>query len=374
MPATAEDPANPNPTAPARASFKCRKHVALPSNEFQVDMDFMSHQCCYGLVTISEPHTAPIPSNRQKAGKPARSEAATGVLYGVGAYGLWGLLPIYFIWLMPANSLEIVANRVVWSVIFCTLIITVSRGWGKMGAAIKNRRILGTLAVAGILIVINWLTYVFAVTTGSAIEASLGYFINPLVSVLIGVIVLKEKLRPLQWMAVGVGFVAVVVLTFSYGKLPWIALVLAFSFGTYGFVKNRVGGKVDAITSLSIETAVLTPFAIATMVILTLLGQATLTGMGPGHFWLLASSGIITAVPLLFFGASASRLSMTGIGLLQFMTPLIQFIVAITLLGEHMGTERWIGFAIVWLALAILITDMLLNYRRTSRLRKYASA
>lgn len=324
------------------------------------------------FVTVSEPHTDSTQNTGKKAAKPARSEAATGVLYGVGAYGLWGLLPIYFIWLLPANSIEIVANRVVWSVIFCALIITISRGWRKIGAALKNKRIMITLSIAGVLILVNWLTYVYAVTSGSAVEASLGYFINPLVSVLIGVLVLKEKLRPLQWIAVGVGFVAVVVLTFSYGKLPWIALLLAFSFGTYGFVKNRVGGKVDAVTSLSIETAVLTPFAIAAMVVLVSLGQATLTGMGPGHFWLMAASGIITAVPLLFFGASASRLSMTGIGLLQFMTPLVQFIIAITILNEPMSTERWIGFIIVWVALAILVTDMLSHYRQTARLRRRA--
>lgn len=327
-----------------------------------------------GVVTRSESQTTPSPRKQLKAGRPVRSQGATGTLYGIGAYGLWGMMPIYFTWLVPANSIEIVANRVVWSVIFCALIITVGRGWGKIGVAIKNRRTMGTLSVAGLLIAVNWLTYVFAVTTGHAIEASLGYFINPLVSVLIGVLVLKEKLRPLQWTAVGVGFAAVVVLTFSYGKLPWIALVLAFSFGTYGFVKNRVGGKVDAITSLSVETAVLTPIAVAAMIVVTGMGQATLTGMGAGHFWLLASTGIVTAVPLLFFGASASRLSMTGIGLLQFMTPLIQFIMAITLLGEHMSNERWIGFAIVWVALAILIADMLLTHRRTSRIRKFAVA
>ncbi|POH56877.1 EamA family transporter RarD [Arthrobacter glacialis] len=326
-----------------------------------------------GIVSVKEPQINNSVKNRLKSGKPVRSEAATGVFYGVGAYGLWGLLPIYFLLLMPANSIEIVANRVVWSLFFCAIVITVSRGWGKVRVALKNRRIMGTLTVAGFLIVINWLTYVFAVTTGSAIEASLGYFINPLVSVLIGVLVLKEKLRPLQWAAVGVGFIAVVVLTFSYGKLPWIALVLAFSFGSYGFVKNRMGGKVDAITSLSIETAVLAPFAVATMVVLTVLGQATLTGFGTGHFWLLAASGIITAVPLLLFGASASRLSMTGIGLLQFMTPVIQFIVALTLFGEHMSFERWIGFSIVWVALIILVVDMLAAYRRTSRMRKFAA-
>lgn len=324
-------------------------------------------------VTVREPHTDSIPGTMKKGTKPARSEAATGVLYGVGAYGLWGLMPLYFVLLMPANSIEIVANRVVWSVLFCALIITVTRGWGKIGAALKSRRIMGTLSVAGVLIVINWLTYVFAVTTGNTIEASLGYFINPLFSVLLGVVLLKERLRPLQWIAIGVGFTAVLVLTLSYGKLPWLALALAASFGLYGFVKNRVGGRVDAITSLSIETAVLTPFAIAAMMIVTLLGQATLTSMGPGHFWLMAAAGIVTAVPLLFFGASASRLSMTGIGLLQFMTPVVQFVFAITLLGEHMSTERWIGFAIVWVALAILVTDMLLNYRRTARLRSRAS-
>lgn len=325
-------------------------------------------------VTISEPQKNGPTAKPQKASGPAQSEAATGVLYGVGAYGLWGMLPLYFILMVPANSIEIVANRVVWSVLFCALIISISRGWSKIGAALKSRRIMGTLTAAGILILINWLTYVYAVTTGNTVEASLGYFINPLFSVLLGVLLLKERLRPLQWTAVGVGFAAVVVLTFSYGKLPWLALVLAGSFGIYGFVKNRIGGRVDAITSLSIETAILTPFAIAAMALLTLAGQATLTGLGAGHFWLLASSGIVTAVPLLFFGASARRLSMTGIGLLQFMTPVVQFIIAITLLGEEMTLERWIGFAIVWVALSILITDMLINYRKTSRLRRSTTA
>lgn len=273
---------------------------------------------------------------------------------------------MYFVLLVPANSLEIVANRVLWSLVFCALITTVSRGWGKIKAAARNRRIMGSLTVAGLLIAINWLTYVFAVTTGNAIEASLGYFINPLFSVLLGVFLLKEKLRPLQWLAVGVGFVAVAILTIGYGKLPWVALVLATSFGLYGLVKNRMGKKVDAITSLSLETAALAPLALATMLILTSLGQATLTDRGPGHFWLMAASGVITAVPLLFFGASASRLSLTSIGLLQFVAPLLQFIVAITVLGETMTLERWIGFAVVWVALAILIVDMLRTYRKFS--------
>jgi chloramphenicol-sensitive protein RarD len=226
--------------------------------------------------------------------------------------------------------------------------------------------------VAAGLIAVNWLTYTFGVTTGHAIETSLGYFINPLVSVLLGVLVLKEKLRPLQWAAVGVGFIAVVVLTVAYGQLPWIALILAFSFGLYGFAKKRVGSRVDAASSLSVETAVLTPFALVTVLILAGTGQSTLLDNGAAHFWALAASGVVTAVPLLFFGASARRLPMTTIGLLQYFAPVLQFLIAITVLGEHMGLDRWIGFGIVWLALVLLTVDMLRTYRQNAVLRRAA--
>ncbi|HKU36372.1 MAG TPA: EamA family transporter RarD [Paenarthrobacter sp.] len=304
--------------------------------------------------------------------KPVRSETTTGVLFGIGAYGLWGLLPLYFFVLQPAGALEIVANRIVWSLIFCALLITITRSWGVLFSAVKDRSIMGPLALAAGLIAVNWLTYTFGVTTGHAVETSLGYFINPLVSVLLGVFVLKEKLRPLQWAAVGIGFVAVGVLTFSYGQLPWIALLLAFSFGLYGFVKKKVGPKVDALTSLSVETVVLAPFAAITMVVLGATGVATLTTQGPGHFWLILASGIITAVPLLFFGASARRLPMTTIGLLQYFAPVLQFIVALTVFHEAMTTARWIGFCVVWLALVLLTIDMLRTARKNSVLKKKA--
>ncbi|MFF1832012.1 EamA family transporter RarD [Paenarthrobacter sp. NPDC058040] len=304
--------------------------------------------------------------------KPVRSDTTTGVLFGIGAYGLWGLLPLYFFVLQPAGALEIVANRIVWSLIFCALLITITRSWGVLFSAVKDRSIMGPLALAAGLIAVNWLTYTFGVTTGHAVETSLGYFINPLVSVLLGVFVLREKLRPLQWAAVGIGFVAVGVLTFSYGQLPWIALLLAFSFGLYGFVKKKVGPKVDALTSLSIETVVLAPFAAITMVVLGATGVATLTTQGPGHFWLILASGIITAVPLLFFGASARRLPMTTIGLLQYFAPVLQFIVALTVFHEAMTTARWIGFCVVWLALVLLTIDMLRTARKNSVLKKKA--
>jgi chloramphenicol-sensitive protein RarD len=250
--------------------------------------------------------------------------------------------------------------------------VTVTRSWGVLAAAFRDRAIFGTLSIAAALIAVNWLTYTYGVTTGQAVEAALGYFINPLVSVLLGVFVLKEKLRPLQWAAVGIGFIAVVVLTFSYGKLPWIALTLAVSFGLYGFVKKRIGPKADAVTSLTMETVVLTPLAAATMIFLAVSGTNTLGTQGSTHFWLLVSSGVITAVPLLFFGASARRLPMTTIGLLQYFAPVLQFIVALVVFKEAMTLDRWIGFGVVWLALLVLTVDMLAATRRNSVARKRA--
>jgi len=341
-------------------------------------LEYLPRGWCYGFVPTPDgssplsapaPAAAPVPS-RAPGPKAVDKETTAGILFGIGAYGLWGLLPLYFFALMPAGAVEIVANRVVWSLLFCALLITVTRAWSALAQALRNRAVFGSLALAAALIAVNWLTYTYGVTTGQAVEASLGYFINPLVSVLLGVFVLKEKLRPLQWAAVGIGFIAVGVLTYSYGKLPWIALTLAFSFGFYGFVKKRVGPRVDAVTSLSVETMVLAPFAAATMIYLGATGNATLTTQGPGHFWLLLASGVITAVPLLFFGASARRLPMTTIGLLQYFAPLLQFILALVVFKEAMTLDRWIGFGVVWLALAVLTLDMLGTARRNSVARR----
>lgn len=337
-----------------------------------------------GSVPNPDPSSSPISPPPTSAHAPARPGAAAaraadaavkdkdttaGILFGIGAYGLWGLLPLYFFVLKPAGAVEIVANRVVWSLLFCALLVTVTRAWPALIAALRNRAVFGSLALAAFLIAVNWLTYTYGVTTNQAVETSLGYFINPLVSVLLGVFVLKEKLRPLQWAAVAIGFIAVAVLTYSYGKLPWIALTLAFSFGLYGFVKKRVGPRVDAVTSLSVETVVLAPFAAAAMVALGVSGAATLTTQGAGHFWLLLASGVITAVPLIFFGASARRLPMTTIGLLQYFAPVLQFIVALVVFREAMTTERWIGFGVVWVALLLLTVDML-RTARTNALSK----
>lgn len=303
-----------------------------------------------------------------------RSENSTGILYGIGAYGLWGLLPLYFIILLPATAIEIVANRVLWSLVFCALLLTVMRSWRTVRAAAANPRIVATLAVAAMLIAVNWFVYTYGVTNGHAIEAALGYFINPIVSVLLGVVVLHEKLRRLQWAAVGMGVVAVVVLAIGYGNVPWIALTLAFSFGFYGFVKKRVGSKVDAVSSLSIETAVLTPIAAAVMIWLSVTGAATVLTEGPGHFWIMAAAGVITAVPLIFFGAAARRLPLTTIGLLQYLAPVLQFLLALFVFQEEMPLERWVGFGLVWVALAMLTIDMLRTVRKNSRPRRPSGA
>ncbi|MCC3293913.1 EamA family transporter RarD [Arthrobacter sp. zg-Y411] len=301
-------------------------------------------------------------------------ENLPGILFGVGAYGLWGMMPLYFMVLEPAGPVEIVANRVVWSLAFCAILLTVMRAWKPMLAAGRNPRTVGTLTGAAVLIALNWLTYSWAVLNGHAVEAALGYFINPLVSVLLGVLVLKEKLRPLQWAAMGVGFTAVLVLALAYGNMPWIALALAFSFGFYGLVKKGIGSRVDAVSSLTIETAVLTPIAAGVMIWLSVTGAATLTSNGPGHFWLLAASGVITAVPLIFFGAAARRLPLSTVGLLQYLAPTLQFIIALAVFKEAMPPERWAGFGLVWLALVLLTVDMIGGPRRNRRLRAAAAA
>jgi chloramphenicol-sensitive protein RarD len=307
-----------------------------------------------------------------KVSRPPRSENSVGILFGIGAYGLWGLLPLYFLVLAPAGPVEIVANRVLFSLIFCALLLTVMRSWRPVLTALRTPRIIGTLTVAALLIAVNWLVYTYGVTSGQAIEAALGYFINPIVSVLLGVVVLREKLRPLQWTAIGIGVLAVVVLAVGYGAVPWIALSLAFSFGLYGFTKKKVGSRVDAVSSLSIETLVLTPVAAAVMLWLASTGDATLVTEGTGHFWIMAASGIITAVPLIFFGAAARRLPLTTIGLLQYLAPVLQFLLALLVLGEDMPFERWVGFSLVWLALILLTIDMLRSVRRRPRPAKRA--
>lgn len=278
-----------------------------------------------------------------------------GLPLGIGAYLLWGGMPLFFPLLQPAGAVEIVAHRIVWSLLFCLIALAAMRQLGDFRTALRSPRILGTFAVAAALIVVNWGVYVYAVLSDRVLDAALGYFINPIVTVLLGVLVLRERLRPVQWIAIAFGAAAVVVLSTGLGGLPWISLCLALSFGLYGLVKNRVGRTVPALPGLAVETAVATPLALAYIVWLG--GSGTFTGHGTGHSLLLMSTGIVTALPLLLFSAAARRLPLSVMGMLQYLAPAIQFLMGLLVFGEHMPAARWAGFLLVWVALVLLTVD-----------------
>jgi chloramphenicol-sensitive protein RarD len=295
----------------------------------------------------------------------AVDERRLGTISGLSAYALWGLFPLYFPLLEPASGLEIVAHRVLWSLLFVGLLLTAVRRWSLVRAAVADRRTLLVLSGAAVLIAGNWMVFVYGVNSGHVVETSLGYFINPLVSVLLGVVVFAERLRPLQWAAVGIAAVAVAVLTVDYGRPPWIALGLALSFGLYGLMKKLV--RVEAAPGLFVETALLAVPAGVVLGVMHVGGAATFGNAGAAHAALLVSSGIATAVPLLLFAAAARRIPLSTIGLLQYLTPLMQLSIGVFVYGEPMPPARLAGFAIVWLALAVFTVDMLRHARAGSR-------
>jgi len=298
---------------------------------------------------------------------PPRDSLGRGLLFGIGAYGIWGLLPVFFLLLAPAGAIEIVGWRVLLSLVFCAILLTVTRGWGRFAAILRNRRTSLVMGVAGVVILINWLVYVYATLSGHVVEAALGYFINPIVTVLLGVFVLHERLRPAQWVAIGISALAVILLAVNYGSFPWIALALAFSFGSYGLIKKRVGGQVDAISGLTIETLWLSPVAVVMLVAVGASSGLTFGTISPGHTTAMLLTGIVTAIPLLLFAAAARRLPLTYLGLTQYLTPVLQFLVGVFLLGEDMPPARWAGFALIWAALIVLTVDMFLSGRSGRR-------
>jgi len=293
---------------------------------------------------------------------PARERLLGGV-YAFCAYFLWGFMPLYFLVLAPTGPWEVVSWRVLLSFVFCLLLLTVTRSWPKIIAIVRQPRLLLWTAAAGALIYVNWQVFLIATLTGHVLESSLGYFINPIVTVLLGVLVLRERLRVTQWVALGVAGVAVLVIVVGYGTFPWIALTLAASFGTYGLVKKQIGPAVDAVSGLTLESFWLLPVAIVQLVVVGATTGITMATAGAGHAVLLALAGVVTAVPLLFFAAGARRAPLSVIGLLQFVAPILQFAIGVWL-GEEMPPERWAGFALVWVALIILTADSLRHARR----------
>jgi len=289
-------------------------------------------------------------------------ESRKGLLLGTSAYLLWGLFPIYWPLLRPAGALEILAHRVLWSLVTMGLLVLVLRRTTHLRAFLGNRRLLALLALSAATVTANWALYIWGVNNGRVVETSLGYFINPLVTVLMGVVLLGERLRRPQWAAMGVGLLAVVVLTLDYGRLPWIALALAFSFGTYGLAKKTA--DVGAVEGLAFETMLIAPFALAYLGWLAATGASTFTSEGAGHAALLMTTGIVTAVPLICFGAAATRIPMVSIGLLQYLAPVLQFGFGVFYFDEAMPAGRWVGFALVWVALMAFTWDALRHRRR----------
>jgi chloramphenicol-sensitive protein RarD len=285
-----------------------------------------------------------------------------GLAYGFAAYGMWGLFPLYWPLLEPAGAGEILAHRMVWSLVVVGVLLLALRRWAWLAELVRQPRRLALVATAAAVVSVNWGVYIWAVNAGHVVESSLGYFINPLVTIGLAVLVLHERLRPVQWVAVGIGCAAVAVLAVGYGRLPWIALVLAFSFGSYGLVKKKVA--MGGLESLAAETAVQFLPALAFLTVLGARGDSTFTHHGPGHAVLLALSGVATAVPLVCFGMSANRLPLSTLGLIQYLAPVFQFLIGVLHFHETMSAEQWAGFLLVWSALVLLTWDALRTGRR----------
>jgi chloramphenicol-sensitive protein RarD len=300
------------------------------------------------------------------------AESRRGFLLGVAAYALWGAFPLYWPLLEPAGAFEILAHRIVWSLVTMGLLVVALGRTSVVRGLIADRRVRWLLVLAACLVTVNWATYIWSVNNGHVVESSLGYFINPLVTVLMGVFILGERMRPVQWVAMSVAALAVVVLTVDYGRLPWIAIVLALSFGTYGLCKKQA--NAPAIESLTLETMVIGPVALGYVGWLAWQGESTFAGHGVGHAGLLMTTGVVTAVPLVCFGGAAIRVPMVTLGLLQYLAPILQFLLGIVYFHENMPAGRWIGFALVWVALVILTAESVRHRQVSLRLAAEACA
>src|SRR3954447_12155204 len=287
------------------------------------------------------------------------------MVYGAAAYILWGVFPLYFPLLEPAGTAEILAERMAWSLVIMLAVLRFGPGFAGLRAVIGDRRQLGLLALAAVFVSFNWGTYIYGVNTHHVVETSLGYFINPLFTILLGVLVLGERLRAVQWVAVGIGAIAVLVITVDYGRPPWIALILAFSFGMYGFCKKQA--HAGAVDSLAVETGVLFVPAVIAIAIIGAQGDLVF-GTRPATSVLLAGTGLITVIPLLFFAAGTRRLPLSVLGLLQYLAPVLQFAVGVGIRHEKLPTASLIGFCLVWVALIVLTVDGVRHQRSTRQL------
>jgi chloramphenicol-sensitive protein RarD len=298
-------------------------------------------------------------------GKEKRSEHSIGLINGFFAYVIWGAVILYWPYLAPAQPLEILAHRILWSLLFVAAILVYQKRIAALQIVLKDARQMKLLAVASVFIAINWGLFIWASLNDHALDSSLGYYITPLLNVALGVFFFKEKLRPMQWTAIGIAAFAVLFITVAMGVAPWVALTLASSFTIYGYVKKLANAQ--ALESLMVETIILLPVAIGYLIWLHFNGGTTFLAYGLDHSLWMASAGIVTAIPLLAFGVAITRLPFTTLGMLQYIGPTIQFFVGIWILQEPMPQARLIGFVITWVALIILTFDALHNRRNVSK-------
>jgi chloramphenicol-sensitive protein RarD len=293
------------------------------------------------------------------------AHARTGMLFAALAYIAWGLFPLYFKRLSGVDALEVIAHRTVWSLVFVAIVLAVLRRWAWLGPVLRSPKLLATCTLSALLLSSNWLVYVWAVQHGHVVEASLGYFINPLVNVMLGFVFLRERLRPVQWLAIGLAAAGVIWLTVTAGRLPWIALVLALSFGFYGLMRKTA--HLGALEGLTLETLILSPFAVAALVWWTAQGTSALAHGDASQVGLLLMAGPLTAVPLLLFAASARRITLTTLGLVQYLSPTIQFLLGVWLYHEPLAGARLMGFVLIWSALIVYSAESLWRGRRAAR-------
>ena len=294
------------------------------------------------------------------------NETRRGIAYGIGAYLIWGAFPLYFTLVSVVSPLEIVSWRVLSTLLVCAVLVSIARKWQSVARIFKTPKLLGMFSLSAILLYANWQIFVIGVVTGHVLETSLGYFINPIFTVLFGVVFFGEKLNKLQWAAVAIALSGVIASAIAYGKFPWISIGLALSFGLYGVVHQRIE-SVDGITGLAVESFISTPIGVVQGIVLASTVGLSAFSHGSGIFALVLVSGLITAAPLILFGESARRLSLTYVGFLQFITPIIGFLYGYLVLGEAVSWGRWVGFIAVWIALVLLVTDMIRKARNTPR-------
>lgn len=322
------------------------------------------------------PSSDPEPTSAPGAPAAVREPASAGLdgagmALVIGCYTLWGVFPLYFHLLSAAGSVEIIGHRIVWTLGTCLVLIAARRRWASLARVCRTPRLLGALVISGLLVSVNWLVYVYGVNTARTADAALGYFINPLVTVALASLVLRERLRPVHRVSIALASTAVVLLVVLQGSLPWISLALAFSFALYGLVKKRIGPEVDALTGLTVESAVVTPIALVYLSHLAWQGQSA--WQAPGQGWqimaLLGVAGPVTAVPLLLFAAGTRRVPLSVVGMGQYIAPTIQFLLAWVVFHEQIPTARWAAMVLVWAAVAVFIGDAVHQLIRRPRLR-----